>query len=131
MSSDITWEDMTQEEKFNYWKCHKPQPGDIISTRDGNPIPVYVEIRKVRSPRGISENRLMYCTALIDDTCTGWYLGKDPRGLKVLLLPQTQAELIRRHGGRVEFLQVEQLRVVRYNKNETALLCELVDLNER
>lgn len=108
-------------EKFDVLVKKKPEPGQILMAKDRSFVPVYVEIDP------ISKNRVVYTNALIDDDCTGWYLTKEIRGLKVLILPNSQEHLIKENNGSCENLSVAVLRIVRHNKKGTALIAEIVE----
>ena len=110
--------------KFDRLRNQKPQPGEVLRSKDGEPVPVYVE---TKPDFGQGETRVVFTNALIDRECTGWYLTKETNGLKVLVLPHSQERLIELNGGSVENLQVVALRVVRHNEKGTALICELVE----
>jgi len=101
----------------------KPPPGTILTSEDGEPVPVYVEAHPDTG------GRVVYTNALIDYDCTGWYLSRQTTGLKVLVLPRSQKTLIDRNGGSTERLTVLRLRVVRHNQKGTALIAEVVNGN--
>lgn len=113
-------------DRFEELRAAKPDAGDILTTKDGEPVPVFVENKP---DRGKGAMRVVYTNALIDHDCTGWYLSPEKNGLKVLILPRSQDRLIERNGGSIEGLSVSELRVIRQNEKGTALICELVDID--
>lgn len=113
---------MTKGEKFQYLRSHKPQPGDLLTTKDGLPVQVDVSHRKEEDG---TERRVMMVATLIDDECTGWYLVSGTQGMRVLILPQSQEKLIEANGGSEKGVTVSSLWVVRHNPSHTALICEV------
>ena len=108
-------------ERFDVLVKKKPEPGQILMAKDRSFVPVYVEIDP------ITKNRVVYTNALIDDDCIGWFLTKEIRGLKVLILPNSQDYLIKENNGSYENLKIDALRIVRHNKKGTALIAEVVE----
>tara|TARA_R110002020_G_scaffold123580_19_gene280297 strand:- start:1937 stop:2356 length:420 start_codon:yes stop_codon:yes gene_type:complete len=118
----------SRSEKFKWLVDNKPEPGMVLTAKDKSAVIVHVE----RKPgEGGGYVLMMFANALIDPDCTGWYLTNEdtPKALKVLVLPESQDALIDSHGGRLNSLTVGALRVVRHNERGTALICELVDLD--
>tara|TARA_R100000152_G_C6756339_1_gene180117 strand:- start:80 stop:481 length:402 start_codon:yes stop_codon:yes gene_type:complete len=118
----------SKSDKFRQLQGNKPSPGDVLRAKDDEPVPVFVERRIGDS--GIVF--MMFCNALIDYECTGWYLTHEdtPKALKVLILPESQEILIENNNNRLDTLEVSALRVVRHNEKGTALICELLDLDD-
>ncbi len=119
---------LNKSERFKKLQSKKPQPGEVLYAKDREPVPVFVERRCNDS--GIVF--MMFCNALIDYECTGWYLTHEdtPKALKVLVLPESQEQLVSQNKNRLDTLEVGALRVVRHNEKGTALICELLDLND-
>ena len=118
----------SKSDKFRQLQSNKPSPGDVLRAKDEESVPVFVE-------RRISDSGIvfmMFCNALIDYECTGWYLTHEdtPKALKVLILPESQEILIENNNNRLDTLEVSALRVVRHNEKGTALICELLDLDD-
>ena len=115
-------------EKFQWLVKNKPQANELLSSKDGNPVPVCVE--RKWNDRDPCPKMLMYVNALIDSECTGWYLtGIDTqKALKVLIMPDSQDILIDSNDGRIDNLSVAGLRVVRHNERGTALITELPNM---
>jgi hypothetical protein len=109
-----------RSQKFRLLRENKPGPGVILESMDGSEVPVYVE------HKCDDNSRVMYTNALIDDACTGWYLTSDICGLKVLILPRSQARLIETNGHSEDKLSVAALRVVRHTDKGTALIAEVL-----
>ena len=119
---------LNKTEAFKKLQSEKPQPGEVLYAKDREPVPVFVERRT--NDAGIVF--MMFCNALIDYECTGWYLTHEDtqRALKVLVLPESQEILIEKNKNRLDTLEVAALRVVRHNEKGTALICELLDLDD-
>lgn len=109
----------TPMSKFEYLRENKPSEGEVVISLDGDPVPVRVET-------GFIE-RKMFVNAIIDDDCTGWYLSSGNRGLKMVLVPEAQEQLIALNYGSLGNLKVSALRVVRASFAGTCLLSTLVD----
>lgn len=107
--------------KFNDLLKQKPTAGTTLRSKDGSPVPLFVDNREHDG----KARRVMFANALIDEEATGWYLADSTRGLKCLILPEHQRRLIEENGGSEEGLTVLELRVVRQNDRQTALICEL------
>ena len=119
---------LSKSEKFKQLQQNKPAPGDVLRSKDASPVPVFVE-RRVNDTGFVF---MMFCNALIDYECSGWYLTNEdtPKALKVLILPESQDILIEKNKKRLDTLEVSALRVVRHNEKGTALICELLDLDD-
>jgi hypothetical protein len=111
-----------QQSEFRTLLKNKPPIGTVLVSHTGIPVPVFVDHKP---DIGDGAKRIMFANALIDEKATGWFLMDSSRGLKCLILPESQRELIELHGGGEEGLTVTQLRVVRHNSSNTALICEL------
>ena len=107
--------------RFEELRERKPNPGELLYVKEGGNAPVMVDTNPVKV--GL---RVMFCNAAIDEECTGWYLTRDGKGLKCLILPQSQNKLLERNGGVLEGLTVRELRVVRHARNGRALICEII-----
>lgn len=104
-----------------------PKYGSIVTSKDGEPVPVYVDTyADNRDKPGSGATRVMFVNIAVDLEHTGWYLTSASRGLKGLVLPLAQKWLIDSNKGSHVGLEVTSLRVVRHNKAKTALLCEVV-----
>ena len=116
---------LNKSDMFKQLQRSKPAPGEVLHAKDKEPVPVFIE-RRI-SDTGIVF--MMFCNALIDYECTGWYLTHEdtPKALKVLILPESQETLISNNSNRLDTLEVVSLRVVRHNEKKTALICELLD----
>jgi len=101
----------------------KPSAGTILESFSKEPVSIFLDNKP---DIGQGPKRIMFANALIDDEATGWFLMESSRGLKCLILPHAQDELIAQNGGSTENLTVTRLRVVRQNNRGTALICELV-----
>ena len=122
---------MLRAEKFKMLVKNKPAPGEVLTAKNANPVPIHVE-RKIIDANSGQWSLMMFANALIDLECTGWYLTPQdtPKALKVLILPESQESLIEGNKGRLTNLEVAALRVVRHNEKGTALICELIDLHD-
>lgn len=109
--------------RFELILQNAPQPNSLLLTKTREPVPVLVEDLS-------SGERGMHVCVAIDDERTGWYLSDETRGLKALILPNSQAHLIEVNGGSMRGLTVQALWILRWNKNRTALLTEVVDVEE-
>jgi len=107
-------------ENFNKLRNQKPPVGSILSAKDGSEIPVHVQYR------GDADTRTMFVNTAIDDEATGWYLIPGDRGLKCLILPNAQEQLIAENNGMSNGLAVFSLRVLRHTPSSSALLCEVI-----
>lgn len=124
MSTSATY--VAREKRFRELLKRKPGPGEELHTKDGNPVPVYVEYDALNG-KSDSRKRMMFTNAIIDRECTGWYLSSDLTGLKVLIMPRSQEVLIEGNDGNLENLTVSVLRVVRHSTKGTALIAETID----
>ena len=109
-------------EKFEKLRDHKPRPGEVVTSKDED-IVVFIENRPNFKKEG-EMMKVMYVNAAIDEECSGWYLTNDTKGLKCLILPNSQSTLLERYP--TGAVTLRELRVVRMNKAKTALITELV-----
>ena len=114
----------SNNERFKTLLKNKPVRESIIMSKDGREVPVYVELKY-----GSNEDRVMYVNCVIDNECTGWYLSREAKGLKILILPESQIYLIEKYGG-VDNIMVDVLRVKRVTRKGTALLAEVLGVRK-
>jgi len=96
----------------------KPKPGDILRTKDGSALKLFTS----ESGGRVS----MYVCCAVDPEATGWYLYDITVGLRALILPTTQAQLIRKYKN-IEDIKVSALRVIRLSVKGTSLICDVVE----
>ena len=115
-----------RSENFRWLFQNKPKSGDILTSIDGEDIPVFVE-RRVHNDGGYM--LMMFANALIDEDCTGWYLTPDDtnKALRALIIPDSQDLLIEENENRVSDLYVSALKVIKQNEKGTALICETIN----
>jgi len=124
----IEMERVERQREFRRVLNQKPTAGMVLRSRDGSPVPVVVQHKPSRGCR--ADTRVFVCGAIVDGELLTWVLtptmrGGEPIGLKCLILPRSQEELIRRHRGQTDNITVDALVVVRHNDRGTALICEL------
>lgn len=112
--------------RFEKLRESKPLPGEILRTKDGKKISVFVDQCVMFGSE--PEVKLMYCNAAIDRDASGWYLTQELTGLRCLILQRSQEFLVRQFGG-YDGIQISELRVVRHNARSTALICEIPELS--
>lgn len=114
----------SNNERFKTLLKNKPVRESILMSKDGRGVPVFVDLRN-----GSTEDRVMYVNCAVDDEGTGWYLSREAKGLKVLILPESQIYLIEKYGG-LDKLMVDVLRVKRVSRKGTALLAEVLGIRK-
>jgi hypothetical protein len=113
-----------RSEKFNALRRNKPEPGDLLKSKDGGLVKVYVD--ETKTSKSGDCKQVMFVNVEIDFECTGWYLTSKNLGLKALILARSQEVLIDR-APNFDSIVVDKIRVVRHNKSGTALICEIVE----
>jgi len=113
-----------RSEKFEEFRKNKPLPGDVLSSKDGSPVKVYVDSTKTSKSGDCKQ--VMFVNVQIDFECTGWYLTSKNLGLKALILSRSQDYLLTLFDNDLDSILTDMIRVVRYNQAETALICEVV-----
>jgi len=117
-----------EQRAFRRMLRQKPTAGMVLRSRDGNFVPVVVQHKPAVGCRACT--RMLLCGAIVDRELLDWVLtpimrNGEPIGLKCLILPRSQEELIRRNRGVTDDLVVDALVVVRHTHRGTALICEL------
>lgn len=111
--------DAIRSAKFRSLVHNIPQPGDILTTEDGEPVELIVDTN------GAGKD-VMYCYAHVAQDATGWYLNPGNMGLKVMIAPRSQEVLANLRLESVDkVIQVNALRVVRQSENRKSVVGEL------
>jgi hypothetical protein len=121
-----SFEDIGEQSDFERLRKNKPKFGALLAPMDGEFAKVFID----PSRNDDGSIKTMFCNALIDQLCTGWFLVNEESGLKCLILPRSQDRLLKDFSGRLDELKVSGLRVLRHTKKGTALICELVTIEE-
>jgi hypothetical protein len=109
-----------REQRFKELKSNKPCEGDVLTSKDGQPVKVRLEKHK-------DTGRIAFIvTVIIDEDATGWYLSNEKHGLKAIIMNNSKMQLIAQNYGATDDLRIDQLRVVRRSDSGKALLCELI-----
>lgn len=101
----------------------KPTVNSILKIEGTTPVNVTVQIKP---DRGRGETLLMFVHARVNEGCTAWVLSDCSHGLVCLILPDSQEKLWRQKKYTGD-MSVVALRVIGFNKNRTALKCEIVE----
>jgi|APSaa5957512493_1039668.scaffolds.fasta_scaffold191288_1 hypothetical protein len=115
--------DGTKSEQFDLLRSQKPEPGTILSSKEGGFVKVYVDTSKTSKSGDCQQ--VMFVNVEIDYDCTGWYLTSKNLGLKALILARSQDVLMSSYEN-FDSILIDKLRVVRHNKAGTALICEVL-----
>tara|TARA_R110002051_G_scaffold312549_1_gene387816 strand:+ start:215 stop:640 length:426 start_codon:yes stop_codon:yes gene_type:complete len=105
--------------RFSDLLQNKPEPGRTLQSEDKNPVQVHVQRKE---PAG---TYVMFVNAVVDDAGTGWFLKDGLVGLKCLITPSSQQDLLKNFET-ISDMSVVALRVVRQNQKGTALICEVM-----
>jgi len=108
--------------RFQLILRNTPQPNTLLLSKTSKPVPVYVS--------EYEEERRMFAYVAIDDERTGWYLSEATRGLKALIMSNSQDHLIAMNNGSIIDLTVQALMVVKWTKKYNALITETVAIKE-
>lgn len=104
---------------FQTLKRKQPEHGDVLISLTGKPVVLTEEQREENGKikKGI------FCRTLVSVEQGGWFLTDEGVGLVCMIMPESQATLVRNDVGQYT---VKSLRVVRYTASGRALLCETV-----
>jgi hypothetical protein len=105
--------------RFSALLQNKPEPGKTLQSKDHAPVKVHVQRRE---PAG---TYVMFVNAVVDDAGTDWFLKEGSVGLKCLITPDSQQNLLDNFET-LSDMSVVALRVVRQNQKGTALICEVM-----
>lgn len=114
--------DSVKRARFTKLLNNKPKAGTLLESISGAPVPLIIDENPATN-KGLK--RVMFAHATIDEDGTGWYLCDSSRGLKCLILPESQEKIIENNHGSLVGLKIKTLRVVRQTSKKTALICEL------
>ena len=109
----------SKTERFMGLLANKPEAGRVLTTQNGVPVRVHVQENE------ITGHYIMFVNAAVDDEGTGWFIKEGSVGLKCLLSPSSQNELLNKYVT-ISDMYVSVLKVVRHNKKGTALICEVL-----
>lgn len=112
-------------DKYNEALDTPPVAGAILTSENGEPVKLVVEIQEGQPP-------FVYGRAHVPEVVqenVGWFL-KDGDignfyGWKCILLPRARAELLKKCPIVEETVSVQSLRVIRQSKSGKSLLCEV------
>lgn len=128
--SEAMMEDLApQEWAEEYDLLHKnpPEEGDFLTTQDGSPIKVEIELIRDREPLVFARMFLpmtvgarlgWFCRSMNDLDCHGW---------KCILMRHSKEELINRYGLGQRYIGVSCLRIIRKARTGQSYL---VDISE-
>ena len=120
LSEELKW---TKE--YQSFQRNPPKSGQVLSTIDGSPVRLDVELVKNNQP-------FIYARAFIPcivGQSVGWFLqsvdSKDTFGLKCILVPKARDDLMREKGIDGPIIRAKSLRILRASKSGQSLLCEV------
>lgn len=112
-------------EKYDLLIQNPPKEGDILTSMDGSPVVLAVELKEKFPP-------FVYGRAYVPETVgdtLGWFLQSAEsagfHGWKCILMPRARTELIQKCGLQNEVVEVKSLKVIRYSTSGKAILCEV------
>lgn len=122
---ELTVEEWSKE--YAEFIANPPQENDVLTTKDGKPVKLTVELHAGHKP-------LVYAKAYVPD-CVGEQLGwfahsidENTRyGWKVIMLPRTRDLIIRRFGIKPQDIPVKSVRVIRPSDSGQSLLGEVAE----
>jgi len=123
---------MSTEWAADYARISSTQPevGTILSTFDGSPAKLTIEVKKGASP-------FIFGRAYVPDLFgeeLGWFLQDEENdshhGFKCVLLPRARTQLIQKTGlgdivDNTSYVLVKSLKIIKYSYSGNSILCEV------
>lgn len=106
---------------FEHLRKNLPRDGSVLSPEKSNAV----SIRACHGKTGL----FLYCNALIDAACTGWYLTDKPYGLQVVLNNRSQQAVLDT-GLPLDRVKVSLIQVDRITSSGKSLIGDVVEFLE-